>query len=102
MDIYFDSAYIYIESATSIKDKISRINAIITALETTALKAAANGNITEYSLDDGQTKIRTAYRNPMEVANSISAFEVIKQRYINKLQPRIVRLVDGKNFTNGR
>lgn len=100
--IYYDSADIYIESATSIRDKITRIKAIITALENSALKAAANGNISEYSLDDGQTKIRTAYRNPAEVANSITAFDTILQRYINKLNPRIVRLVDHKNFRNGR
>jgi len=100
--IYYDSADIYIESATSTRDKIIRIKAIITALENSALKAAANGNISEYSLDDGQTKIRTAYRNPAEVANSITAFDTILQRYINKLNPRIVRLVDHKNFRNGR
>lgn len=96
--VYYDSADIYIESATTIRAKITRINTVITALESSALKAAAQGNISEYSLDDGQTKIRTVYRNPEEVAASINAFEVIKQRYINKLTPRMVRLVDSKNF----
>lgn len=100
--IYYDSADLYIESATTLRDKITRIDAIITALESSALKAAVNGNITEYSLDDGQTKIRTVYRNAQEVANSINAFEAIKQRFINRLHGRIVRLVDHKNFRNGR
>ena len=82
--IYFDSADIYIESAISVKDKITRIKAVITALETSALKAAANGNISEYSLDDGQTKIKTVYRNPTEVANSIQSFKKNKLRYYTR------------------
>lgn len=94
----FDSASIYIDSATTLQAKIVRINAIITALETTALKAAETGNVTEYSLDDGQTKINTMYRSPIEVQKSIDAFESIKQRYVNQLNGRVVRLVDSKNF----
>lgn len=98
--IYFESAEQYVSCGTSIRDKIRRINEIQEALETSALKAAAQGNITEYSLDDGQTKIRTVYRNASEIAASINAFETIKQRYINKLIGRGVRLMDGKNFNN--
>lgn len=100
--VVFDSAAIYIESATTVKAKIVRIEAIITALETTALKAAETGNISEYSLDDGQTKIQTMYRNPMEVQRSIEAFEMIKQRYINQLNGRVMRLVDSQSFNRNR
>ena len=101
--IIYDSADIYINGAVSLKDKIKRIDAVIEALETTALKAAATGNINQFSLDDGQTKISTMYRNPQDVSNSITAFETIRQRYINQLNGRMVRLVDHKNFTrNGR
>lgn len=97
--MYYESADIYINEATSLRDKIKRIDDIITALETSALKAASTGNINEYSLDDGQTKIRTVYRNAAEVAHSITAFETIKQRYLNQLLGRGVRLMDGKNFS---
>lgn len=98
----FDSAAIYIDSAKTLREKIVRIDAIITALETSALKAAETGNISEYSLDDGQTKIKTAYRSPVDVQNSIDAFEKIKQRYVNQLNGRVMRLVDSKSFINGR
>lgn len=98
----FDSSSIYVTSATTLRDKLTRVNAIITALEDVALKAAANGDISHYSLDDGQTKIMTSYRTAEDVANSIQAFEVIRQRYINQLNGRMVRLVDSKNFRNGR
>lgn len=98
MPVVFDSAAAYVESCKTLKDKIAAIDAIIDALETTALKAASTGNITSYSLDDGQTRINTVYRNAAEVEASISAFEKIKQRYINRLNGHRTRLVDSKNF----
>lgn len=101
MQIY-DSAQIYIASATTLREKIVKINAIIDALESTALKAASTDNITEYSLDDGQTKIKTAYRGAAAIEASILAFTRIRNRYINELNGRMVRLVDRKSFNQGR
>lgn len=94
----FDSAYIYIESATSLCDKITRIDAVIDALLTNALKAATTDNIEEYSLNDGQTIIKTRYRNSASVMRSIKEMETIKQVYVNRLNGRMIRLVDSKNF----
>jgi hypothetical protein len=100
--VYFDSADVYIQCASTLQDKITRIDAIITALEDTALKAAANDNISEYSLNDGQTVIRTVYKGADAVLNSIMAFERIRQMYVNRLNGRVFRLVDSKNFTRRR
>lgn len=100
--VYFDSAYKYIDCASTLREKITKIEAIISALEDTALKAAANDNITEYSLNDGQTIIRTVYKGADAVLRSIEAFEKIRQMYINRLNGRVMRLVDGKNFTGRR
>ena len=61
--VIYDSADIYINGATCLRDKITRIDAIIVALEDAALKGAAQGNISDYSLNDGQTQIRTGYRS---------------------------------------
>lgn len=97
-EIIYDSADLYIECATDLRAKIARINAIITALENAAVKGAATGHLSEYNLDDGQTKIRTAYRNMEEVMQAIKSFEQIRQMYINRLNGRHVRLVDSKNF----
>lgn len=96
--VVYDSSAIYIDSATTLNEKITRVKAIISALETAALTAAATGNITEYSLDDGQTKISSMYRSPLEIQQSIQAFEVILQRYINAKNGRVIRLVDSSNF----
>ena len=100
--VTYDSADKYIQTATTLQEKIAKIDNIITALEDTALKAAANDNITEYSLNDGQTIIRTVYKGADAVLRSIEAFERIKQTYVNRLNGRVVRLVDSKNFTGGR
>lgn len=96
--ITYSSASIYIESQTSLNSKITAIDAIISALLTTAATAASNEHITEYQLDDGQVKIRTSYRGAQAVFASIKAFEELKQFYVNKKTGRVVRLVDSKNF----
>lgn len=100
--VQYDSAAIYLESCTTVRAKIVAIDAIIAALMLTAAKAASTDNIEEYWLDDGQTKIKTLYRGTAAVFESINAFEKLKQMYINQLNGRIVRLVDGKNFIGPR
>lgn len=97
--VVYDSADIFIETAKSLKDKIIKIDLVLDALMGTALKSAANANISEYWLDDGQTKIKTVYTSTTSVMQSIKSFETIKQMYINQLNGRVVRLVDSKNFT---
>lgn len=96
--VTYDSAGVYITAVSDLQQRVARIDAVIAALEDAALKAAGAGHIGDYFLDDGQTKIKTAYRSPSELAASITAFEKIRQRYINQLNGRVMRLVDGKNF----
>jgi len=96
--VIYDSSKIYIDSATDICDKITRINDIITALEDTALKSATNDDISEYWLDDGQTKIKTVYKGTDAVLASIKSLITLKQYYVNKLNGRQVRLVDSKSL----
>jgi hypothetical protein len=100
--VEYDSAEIYIQSKTTLREKIAAMDAIISALETTALKAAGTDNISEYQLDDGQTKIRTMYRGASAVFRAIQDFERLRQMYVNRLNGRMVRLVDGKNFIRNR
>lgn len=96
----YESEAIYIESRKTLRAKIAAINAIIAALEAQALTAAGGEAIQEYWLDDGQTKIKTVRRTSQQIAQSILAYEQIKQRYVNSLNGRVFRLVDGKNFNN--
>jgi hypothetical protein len=98
--VIYDSAQIYIDSAATLKEKVVRIDAIITALETSALKAAENEDVLSYSLDDGQTKISSNYRSTESVLKSIEAFLRLRNMYINQLNGRVVRLVDGQSLRN--
>lgn len=98
MAVIYDSAAAYIEDCTSLEEKVTRIDAIIDALLTTALKAAGNDNVTEYSLDDGQTKIKTVYRGADAIMASIRSFEQLRQIYLNRLNGHVVRLVDSKSL----
>lgn len=94
----FDSAAIYIESCTDLRAKITAIDNVITALESMALTAAATGDLQEYFLDDGQTKIKTTYRDVNQVSASILGFMRIRETYVNKLNGRMARAMDGSNF----
>jgi len=96
--VVYDSTKIYIDSAQTICDKIVRLDAIIEALEDTALKSATNDDISEYWLDDGQTKIKTVYKGTDAVLKSIESLIKLKEYYKNKLNGRQVRLVDSKSF----
>ncbi|KKN55740.1 hypothetical protein LCGC14_0579500 [marine sediment metagenome] len=96
--ITYDSSDIFIQSATTLKAKIVRIDAIMVALEDTMLKAAGTANFDEYLLDDGQVRIKTIYRTTEDVIKSIKSLEAVRQMYVNRLNGRHIRLVDGKNF----
>lgn len=77
---------LYIESTTSLTEKLSRIDAIILALENRMLNfSSGTSDKMSYSLDDGQVKISTQYRSIEDMAKGINAFEVMRQRIINKL-----------------
>lgn len=101
-EVVFDNATLYIESSTDLEARVARIKQVITGLENMAISAATTGNFSEYSLDDGQTKIRTVYRNMTEVQAAIMAFDKILQTLLQRLNNqslgRVTRLVDAQNF----
>lgn len=80
---------LYIESATSLQERLARIDAILLALENRMIDSGAGtSNKESYSLDDGQVKISTQYRSIEEIANAITAFEKLRERILNKLNGR--------------
>jgi hypothetical protein len=80
---------VYIENANDLKDRITRIEAIITALETQLTTGAANSDIVSYSLDDGQTKITSQYRGVASMMAGLKALDTLRQRLINQLNGRV-------------
>lgn len=107
--VIFDSAAIYIDNLggyTCVQDKwkarIAALDNIIDALEIAALTAAGRSHLTEYTLNDGQTQIKCMYRSASEIQQAIMDYEGMKNYYINKLNGRVFRLMDGKNFIPNR
>lgn len=94
----FTSAANYIDSCQSIREKIAAIDAIISALLTTAANSAVNDNINEYWLNDGQTQIKTIYKGTHQVYTSIQNFRRLRQEYISQLTGRVSVFMDSKNF----
>ena len=93
----YNSFGYYILDAADLREKITRIDAVITKLEEMALLGADNMDITETSLDDGQTKIKTIYRSAAEIASTITKYMVIKNRYISELNGCRMSLIDSRN-----
>jgi hypothetical protein len=95
----YDSELAYIESCRTIKERIAALDKIIDALLLTATKAAVNENITEYSLNPGQTVIKTTYRGMEAIEKSITSFIRLRNIMAKSLNGTgVIRLVDSKNF----
>jgi hypothetical protein len=96
--VIYDSSLVYITSATTIEARLLACRNVIDALYVIAATGAGTANFESYELDDGQTKVFTKYRNAKDIYLAISAFERLEQRYLNQLNGRRMRLVNGKNF----
>lgn len=96
--IVYTRADIYITSCKTLKAQLAAIDNIINTLLATAAVAAVDENLTEYILDDGQTKIQCNYRGVDGIIKAIKGLESLKALYQNQLNGRVIRLVDAKNF----
>lgn len=103
MAVYFDSIQKYFETCTSLKTKIEKIDALILQMLDTAAAGAVSAMYDEYSLDDGQSKIRIKYRDMAALTATIkdlqSLRDTISEILYNNTTGRITRLVDSKNFS---
>ena len=99
--VVYDSTSIFIQSATTLTAKIVRIDAIILLLEDTALKAAGGDDVEEYSLDDGQTKIKKVFRGSASILKAIYDYEKLRIMYANRLNGRVSRLVPSSTIKGG-
>ena len=96
----FASEVLFIDSVTDMAAKVEAIDAIIAALLVIAASAVGNEDIEEYTLDDGQTKIRTRYRGMSAILKAIQDYEKLRQMYLNRLNGRVIRLVDSRSVLN--
>jgi hypothetical protein len=86
---------------TYYKRRIQALNLIIDALMVQAAAAAGTSNISQYSLNDGQTIISTTYKGPDAISKAILQYETLKNMYLNKMNGRAMRMMDSKNFPHG-
>jgi len=99
--VYYNTLTDFVFSATTVNERLTKIRQILSALRDQQLAMALNGNKTsmsEYQLDDGQTRIKTVYRDPNEIASAILTLEQAEQRYMNIGLGRVTRLVDENNL----
>lgn len=86
---------VYIDSATTLLERIARIDAIIDALLLQMSNVGtSHSDLASYSLNDGQTTISTQYTTPELITNAINGFERMRERYLNKLNGRGMILRD--------
>ena len=97
--VVYETCAIYVQDQPTLEAKIAALDAIIDALLGSALTMAGNDSIQEYSLNDGQTIIKTIYKGAVGIASAIRDFQRIRNIYVNQLNGRMVRLVDSKNMT---
>lgn len=78
------------------KDRLDAIDQLIEMTILKQLDAVTNNDpsISEYQFEDGQVKIRTAYRTSNDFKTALSSLESIRQVYINRLKGRVMSLVD--------
>lgn len=96
---HFENITLYLETATCLKDKVDKMDAIIAALEDAALRGAEGQEFDEYWLDTGQSKIKSIFRDPTQIFKAIISYEKMRQIYLNRLNGRVVRLVDYNSNT---
>lgn len=96
--VQYDSEFDYIDSKTDARAKIIAIDLIIDKLLTAATKSALDEGVTEYWIDNGQTKIKTVRRSVAAIAKSIVELRKLKEMYKATINGRVVVLRDSKNF----
>lgn len=80
------SEKLFIENATSLEDRVNRYGQIIEALELRLLNfGTESAEIEEYSLDDGQVKIKTLYRDVNSITKAIENLMKLRQKLVNRL-----------------
>lgn len=88
----FASESEYLESTTTTESRLQAMDRILLALDSAFLQLAQNADVQEYTLNDGQTIIRTQLRSAAQVEQMYAAIEIQRQRLINRLNGRCSRL----------
>ena len=97
--VVYECASDYLSTAKSVEEKIVKIDVLIDGLFDAMTKAIASGEIQEYHIDDGQSRIRTIYRSVPDLMKGMHQYETMRALYANKLCGRVTVL---KDFNSNR
>lgn len=90
MATIYASERLYLESAATLQDLITRLRQVRDCYLTQMAKAAVKGDIAEYTLNDGQTIIRVKQRGIDEMADAMHKIERTLQTYANQFNGRVM------------
>jgi len=85
----------YIESKSKLIGKIATYDILIEGMEAAILEGTISGQFVQYELDDGFMKMRAQYRSVGDMTKALSGLEMLRQRYINRLNGRCTVLRGG-------
>lgn len=89
----------YVESRCSLRERIAALELVILNLEMSGLSnVGQNADLSEYEFNDGQMRIKVAYRNGSDVAKDILALEQMRSRLMARLNGRKTGLRGGNIY----
>lgn len=97
--MFYEDPNVYIEDASELKLKIERIDIILNGLYDALQNSLTKTHLLEYQIDDGQSRIRTAYRSVADMEKGILGFEKLKVVFISRLNKnRVFNLRSGDSI----
>jgi len=85
---------LYIQSAESLIERYNRLSVIIEKMENSLINPEIDDSTEYFILDDGQSKITRAFRNPKEITSALERFDLLRKRILNQLNGHDILLRD--------
>jgi len=99
----YESEAKYIESKSTLEEKLAAIEAVRTALLTAMLDVARLGGVNEYFFNDGQTTIKKVYGSIMQIQMTRSVLELEANEIRVQLRNSgVVRMIPHTNIIGRR
>lgn len=95
--VTYDNLEDYILSCSTIKERIDKIDTAIGLLLDSAVKAAVSAGKDEYWLNDGQTSVKTKFRNPEDITKAINGLNKLRNLYSQQCLGFSYKKIDSRN-----
>lgn len=85
----------YVETKTTLQAKIAAYDKMIEEMEKSILLGIESGYLVQYEVDDSFMKVRSQFRSVGDMTKALAGLEMLRQRYINRLNGRCTVLRGG-------